>query len=111
VALGVDKKETIDTVSIHEYIESHYDEYEDGIKNEDYEEIDPALIISEKDIYSEIEVREFISKLEPNERTVLQLSLDGYTYREILRKLRISERQYNKIKNAIREKAARYFNS
>jgi len=102
-------RETPEMISIYEYIESNYDEFDDVIKNEDYEEIDPALIISEKDIYEEVEVRDFISKLEPHERTVLELVLDGYTNKEIARITKIAIYKVQQIKNLIREKAERYF--
>jgi len=104
-------KETPETISIYDYIETHYDEFVDDIKEEDYEEIDPTLIISEKDIYSEVEVRDFISRLEPNERTVLELCLDGYTKKEIAKIIGLSVKKIELIRRSIREKAARYFNS
>jgi len=104
-------KETPKLISINEYIETHYDEFEDDIKEEDYEEIDPALIISERDIYEEVEVRDFISKLEPNERTVLELCLNGYTKKEIAKMIGLGVRKVEGIRRSIREKAARYFKS
>jgi len=103
-------KETPETISLFDYIEPYYDEFEDEIKNEEYDEIDPALIISEKDIYEEIEVRDFISKLEPIERSLLELMLDGFTKVEIMQKLRIGDRRFRKIRKTIKEKAVRYFN-
>jgi len=104
-------KETPEIISLYEYIEPYYDEFEDAIKNEEYDEIDPSLIISEKNIYEEVEVRDFISKLEPIERSLLELLLDGYTKIEIMQKLRISDRQFGEIKKVIREKAIGYFKS
>jgi len=103
-------KETPEIISLYEYIEPYYDEFEDTIKNEEYDEIDPAFIISEKDIYEEVEVRDFMSKLEPIERSLLGLVLDGYTKVEIMEKLKIDERRFREIKNTLKEKALRYFN-
>jgi hypothetical protein len=104
-------KKTPETISLFDYIESSYDEFEDEIKNEEYDEIDPSLIISEKNIYEEVEVRDFMSKLEPIERSLLELLLDGYTKIEIMQKLNLSERRFLIIKKAIKEKAIGYFKS
>ncbi len=55
------------------------------------------------------EIEEFKSTLNAVELQILNLVLDGFTVREICRKLKISSKTYSKILNKIRKKALDYF--
>jgi len=61
------------------------------------------------DMYSAIEVRDFISKLSPLEQKFVRLLLDGYTQSEIGKILGLNQAETSIVFNRIREKAQRYF--
>jgi len=105
--LHLREKYSVEEISLYDLIGDD-DDKEDNIVEEEFSFYlveDPI-----EDMYSAMEVRDFISKLSPIEQKFVQLLMDGYSQEETRKILGLSHRQKNLIFTQIREKAAKYFN-
>ena len=90
-----------------------YDVMGDDDGEDDMDEEEYSFYLAEdpiEDMYSAIEVRDFISKLSPIEQKFVQLLMDGYSQEETRKILGLSYGKSRLIITQIREKAAKYFN-